>query len=91
MASGLYSISMTSTAGAGRVAAREPPVLRDFSVRRETTSASGTSSGISLQEPRTVPVRTDSSLREWRRRETVSLPRENDLSESVEVAIQSRS
>ncbi len=61
--------------------------LRAVCLSSSTTAASGTRSGTFAQEPRTVLARTDSSLSEWRRRETVKCPREKARSASVEVAI----
>ncbi len=49
---------------------------------------SETRPGMRAQDPSTVLVRTDTSASECRRRDTVSLPRENALSASVDVAVE---
>lgn len=62
------------------------PIRELFSLKTETISLRGTNSGNVHQELRTVAARVDSSERECRIFDTVSPPRENARSTSVEVA-----
>lgn len=67
-----------------------PPtrVLRMCALSSAMVSFSGIRSGRVDHEPRRALARTLASLKEWRRRDTVSPPRENTRSASVEVAVE---
>ena len=67
-----------------------PPtrVLRMCALSSAMVSFSGIRSGSVDHEPRRALARTLASLKEWRRRDTVSPPREKARSTSVEVAVE---